>query len=301
MHDTRLGLDPNDFFVEIDSANSVVGNFREESEKRARYITDNVTRPVIAVSSGVDSQIVVHSFYSQGLNIESAFLYMPGYNDTEYKQLNLLCSKYGIKPMIVELDPYKIKDEIFQLASEFDISYTHAIQRKFFEALPADANIIQGIAGPDFVKKEGKFFYLESYYSFEVSKVRAFKSLGRKTNIISWERNSEILLSILQDDAIKSFLYTYDYFINNGLTYKDNQKVSVIDMWDLYIKPLVYARHWKNELEYFPKLQGIENIDYIMTAKKNPYSEKCILIPYRELLDLLRSNNETKKFKERQK
>ncbi len=299
MHDTRLGLDYSNFFVEIDSANSVIGNFREESEKRARYVVETTARPIIAVSGGVDSQIVMHSFYTQGLNIESAFLYMPGYNDNEYQQLKLLEKKYSINSLIVELDPYKIKDEVFQIAKDLDISYTHAIQKKFFEALPPEADIIQGIDGPNFVKKEGKFFYLESYYSFELCKIRAFNSLNRNTNILAWERNSEILLSILQDDAIKSFLYTYDYFIKNGLTYKDNQPVSLIDLWDLYIKPLIYGRYWKGELEYFPKFQGIENIDYIMTAKKNPYAEKCVLIPYKELLELLKSDNETKRFSER--
>lgn len=58
---------------------------REESDHRALEIANIGSKFIISFSGGLDSQAVLHSFYKYDIAVETAFLYLPTYNDQEYK------------------------------------------------------------------------------------------------------------------------------------------------------------------------------------------------------------------------
>ena len=286
---TNFGFEDNKFYVEYQSCDRPVGNLREEFNLRAVALYENRPKLMLGLSSGLDSQAVMHSFFTQGMKIDCAFLYHPGYNDFEYNNLKILEKKYGFKALLVEIDPMKCKDEVMDLHNKLNLPPYQIIHRKFLSMLPKDVDIVQGIHGPDFYFN-GQWHCFETANSFELSRLRAFQTLEERTGeVIGWERTSEIMLSLLTDDVVTSFMYSYPYISKNGLVYESGKPIPVIDYWDLYIKPYVYGKYWKDELEYFPKYQGAEGIDYIMNGPRNEYKKNMISIPYNDLVNHLSS------------
>lgn len=287
----NFGLLNSRFYVDLESCSRPVGTIREESEQRARDLFHSSDKLLLGLSSGIDSQIVLHSFYNQGLDIDCAFLYLKGYNEFELNNIKILEKKYNFNCQIVELDPYDIKDEVLSVSRELSIPPNQIIQRKFLSMLPDDADFIQGIEGPNFAKSGNTFYFFETYNSFEKSRLRAFNSLNRKGSVISWEQTPEMLCSILDDNIVKAFLYTYEYTAKHNINYVDGSEIDFKDRWDVFIKHILYGNYWKSELEYFPKYQGPEGIDYVMNGPRCDYMSNCIFIPYELMLNHLKACN----------
>jgi hypothetical protein len=56
--------------------------------------------------------------------------------------------------------------------------------------------------------------------------------------------------------------------------------------YDFYIKPLFIAKNWGDELIYFPKIAGYENISWINEIEdSSAYDRHHIIMPIQELID----------------
>lgn len=291
----NFGFDKEKFFVEYCPFVNEVGNFRQEMEKRAVQLYNHFPNLTLCLSSGIDSQSVLHSFFSQGMKIDCAFLYQPGYNDSEYNNINILEKKYNFKTTVVEIHPEKVKDEVLTLQKQYNLPPNQILHKMFVEKLPTDTNILQGVHGPDFLQHENKWYIFESANSFEISRLRSLLLIPRNGKIIGFERTSQILYSLLDDEITRSFLYSYSYIKNNKLIYDSGETIPLIDYWDLYLKPFFYGKYWKDNLEYFPKYQGCEKIDYIINGPRNQYEKNLVFIPYLDLVNLLRYGSSGKK------
>jgi hypothetical protein len=290
---TNFGFDNDRFFIDYNPAGRMVGTLRQEFNRRAVELYEHVPNLLLGISSGLDSQAVMHSFFTQGIPIEYAFLYHPNCNDIELEQLRILEKKYNFQSTIVEIDAFKIKDEVMHLHRELDLPPNQILHRKFLEALPTDRSIIQGIHGPDFFYKNNTWHIVETANSFEIARLRSFQTVpGRTGKIIGWERTGPITLSLLLDDVVSAFLKSYRYISQNGLMYQNGEKIPFIDNWDLYIKPFIYGKYWGEELEYFPKYQGPEKIHYIMNGPKHQYNKNVTAISYSRLIKHLESGTE---------
>jgi hypothetical protein len=292
----NFGFDQDKFFVEYDSCSRSVGNLREEFEKRAVSLCNHNPKLMLGLSSGLDSQAVLHSFFSQGIKIECAFLYYPTYNETEFYNLKILEKKYDFKSIIIDIDPIACKDEIMHVWETEQIPPSQSLQKKFLEQLPKDLDFIQGIHGPDlyYSEKYKNWSVLETANSFEIFRLRAFLSLENRTGkIIGWERIPEISLSVLTDPIIESFMYSYRYISQNRLIYEDGSKIPLIDYWDLYFKPFIFGKYWKDELEYFPKYQGPEGIDYVLNNPYHQFRKNLIKVPYDDLISHFKKNEKS--------
>ena len=283
----KFGFEQQRFFIDYESCSRPVGNMRQESDRRALEISESGSDLYICMSSGLDSQSVLHSFYTQGIPVDTVFFYMPGYNDYEYENLKLVDIKYGIKTHIVDLNPLNIKEEILADAEKYKLSTNQAIQKKFISMLPTDWDLIQMIHDPFVhISPSKKFYYYQGYHDPEISKIRLHNLLNRKGKFIPYGTTSEFIFSILNDDVYKSALFSSEYFDGNKL-FKEGANLLTLDRWDYYIKPLIYGKYWKDELMYFPKFGGWENIPY---NKGNKWFKKnAIAIPYFDFLDHLSS------------
>jgi hypothetical protein len=107
------------------------------------------------------------------------------------------------------------------------------------------------------------------------------------------------MLSILDDDIFKGYLFSTNYIMKNTLVYPgETERPRLIDRWDLYIKPLMYGLYWGNDLFYFAKYGGPEGIDYIMNGPKHRYAEKMLAIPFEQLVAHLKTGTSVKRFYE---
>lgn len=293
----KYGFDSDKFYLEYESCSRPVGNMRQESDRRALEIAELGSKLYISISAGLDSQSVLHSFYTQGIPIDTIFFYMPGYNDVEYENLKLVDKKYGIKTQIVDLDPLIIKDEVLADVEKYQLSTNQAIQKKFISLLPTDWDLIQMVHDPFvYVSPTRKFYYYQGLHDPELSKIRLHEALGRKGKFIPYGTTSEFIYSILNDDVYRSALYSSQYFDGNKLS-KEGVDLLTLDRWDYYIKPLIYGKYWTDELIYFPKFGGWENVPY---SKGNRWFRKnAVAIPYFEFLNHLSSKpGNTKRYYE---
>lgn len=265
-----FGFDNDQFYVEFKGLTRVPGNMKEESDRRALEIAETLKKPLLGISSGVDSQSVLHSFWSQGIPLESVFFYMPGYNELEYSQLQEVKKKYQTRIDIIDIDPMKYEEEVIVFSKEHKIPPIQVMQKIFLGFIADDYDFIQMIHDPFVhISTTGNFYYYQNYSSPEISRTRAVESLNRKGKYIGYGDTSEFLVSILNDDIYKSALYTHKYFDGNGLS-KPNCYLKTVDRWDYYIKPLIYGKYWKDELIYFPKYGGWEHVPFMHGVYSDP-------------------------------
>jgi hypothetical protein len=282
------GYDNEKFYIDFKSCSRPPGTMREESDRRAKQIAENNSKCILSFSGGIDSQSVLHSFYQQGLPIETAFMYCPGYNDNEYEQVKILDKKYGITTHIIDIDPMACRDEIESLSIELDIpGKNHLLQRKFLSYLPDDCTFIQIVHDP-FVyinPVSRNKYYCQGYYWPEIARQVALDSLNRKGRNILYGDTPEFLASILNDDVFKAAMTASKYFDDNGAVIKDKD-LKGVDRWDYYIKPLLYGKYWKDELIYFTKYRGFELIPYL-NDKTPKIKKNLIAYPYEEFVSFL--------------
>ena len=295
----NYGFEDNKFYLDITSTSRPHGTMREEHEFRAKQIAENYDNIWVSLSSGVDSQSILHSFRNLGVDATYAFMYFPGYNDNELEQIKILENKYGIKTEIFDFDPIAIKDEVLFLSEQFKVhSYVNIFHAIFLRTLPSDVNFVQMTHDPLVyvnVEKNKQWFY-QGYYLAEISRDRAFKNISRTGEVILWGDYPEFLMSILDDDVYKAAIYTARYFDGNGavIPHKD---LKTLDRWDFYIKPIIYGKYWRDELIYFPKFGGQEKIPYAYDYEKGLLKKHAISIPYFEFLEFLgNQKSETKRF-----
>lgn len=294
------GFENGKFYIDFKSCERPHLNMREEHELRAKEIAETSNKLCVSLSGGVDSQAMVHSFKRLGVDFQSAFLYLPGYNDQEYEQVKIVNQKYGgVNLNIIDFEVDEIQEEIEQGGIEFDMpTLINVLQRKFLGCLPSDWDFVQ-MAHDPFVfvnHQNNKAFWYQGYYLPEISRQRIFNTLNRTGKNIYWCDTSEFLASILDDDVYKAAIITAKYFDGNKARVP-GKKLHTVDRWDYYIKPIIYGKYWKDELIYFPKFAGTENIHYI---SGNPeFRKHALTVPYFEFLDFLNQNNgEVRRFYE---
>jgi len=297
--DINFYFDDAQFCIDYASCGPDVENLRKESEKFALELANQNKKIIVSLSSGLDGQVVLHSFCAQNIPVKAAFMHLPGFNDVEYERVLTLKTKYNLDLIVKELNPDLYKNDLLLEFDKTKIPPYQLLHKKFLSLLPADHTFIQGLDGPDFYCKDNKFYIFQTAHSFVNSRTRAFLMLNRDAPIVNWERKSRILLSILQDEIIKSFIFAYSNIKNNGLTYSNDKEIPIIDHYDLYIKPFLYAKYWQDELEYFPKYQGCEEIDWVIEKKWHQYRENLIIMPLDELKSHLQSNSKIKRFYQR--
>ena len=282
------GLDDNNkFYVEYTSCVEPIGNVRQEMEKSCiRLAKDAATNVLISLTSGLDSQVLLHTFHTLGLPYECAFMYHPGFNDFEYNNIKILEKKYNFKCIIVEIDPHTIKEEIEALAIETGIPAEHHMMKKFLAQLPEDRDFLQGIESFDFVFKQGKAYCMESWTAIEVASQRALKQVERSGKIVCIDRRAtfnNFALAYLSDPVVTGYINGLEYIKGNGLVDKDTGEAPpLIFSWEYYVKPIIYGMYWGKELEIFPKYVSCEKVDFIMNPSdirlRHNYKNKCVFI-----------------------
>jgi hypothetical protein len=288
------GLDDNDkFYVEYTSCPEPIGTVRQEMEKSCiRLASEAQSKVLISLTSGLDSQVLLHTFHSLGLPYECAFMYHPGYNDFEYNNIKILEKKYGFKCTIVEIDPFAIREEIEASALATGIPAEHHMMKKFLAQLPEDQDFCQGIESFDFVFRQGRAYCMESWTAIEVASQRALKQVDRSGKIVCIDRRApfdNFALAYLSDPVVTGYINGLEYIKGNGLVDKETgEPPPLIFSWEYYVKPIIYGIHWGKELEIFPKYVSSEKVDFIMNPSdsrlRHNYKNKCVFVPRDELI-----------------
>jgi hypothetical protein len=292
----QVSFKNNIFSVTLSGVSRPIGNLRQECEYRAQDLYKENNNIILSLSGGLDCQVVLHSFYSQNIPIKCAFMYLKDCNDFEYNNVKILKSKYNLDLTVIELDPNKLKDTVLKEYDLTGIPPYQLMHKHFLSMMPENYTFIQGLDGPEFVKSKNNWYLLETANSFVNARLRALQMVTRSGSVINWEKSPELYASLLGDDIIEAYHNSFEYISNNGLIYKSGAEISVINHWDLYIKPLVYAKYWNKEIEYFSKYQGPEKISWIMDTKWHRYDLNRLFISVTEAKDIMQTPGKEKTF-----
>jgi len=283
----NYGFEEGKFYFDFSSCNRQAGNMKEENDRRALELAEQSSKLMLSLSSGLDSQSVLHSFHTQGIPIDTYFMYLPGYNDNEYENLKILDKKYQIKTNIVDVNVDAIRQDLEEESVKTGIHKYSLLWKHFLSLLPDNYDFIQMAHDPFIhISRRKQYFYYISYNSPEVVRHRAFSLLNRTGKVIFYGNTPEFLFSILNDDIFKAALYSHEYFDTNGLS-KKGVKLTTVDRWDYYVKPLIYGKYWKDQLIYFGKFVGFENLSWLSSPNLE-YKKHGISISYFEMLRVLK-------------
>lgn len=291
------GFEDGKFYLDFKSSSRPYGNIREESDRRAIELAEHNVKYMLGLSGGLDSQTALHSFCTQGIPIETVFLYMPNYNDNEYEQVKFIDKKYGIKTQIIDFDPYKHKTEIESVGKILDIPILlNVIHGKFLSLLPEEITLIEHNLDPFvYVSPSLKYYYHQGYYLPENCRGRSFNFFKGSRNHIMYSNTPEFILSTIADDISVAALRASEYFDGNSI------KTTQFERWDFYVKPFLYGKYWGNELTYFPKFAGRENIDFLNYSGDyvRYMRTHAVAIPYYEFLNFMKNQSSlTRRFYE---
>lgn len=275
------GFENNKFYIQYHSCKRQVRSLREECDLRARNLYDENNKIILCLSSGLDSQVALVSFLKQGIPITCAFMHMPGYNDVEFHNLKILEKKHDFKAIVIEIDPIKLEDDCVRLATEFDANPHHLLHYFFLKQLPDDHDVIQVAHDPWIMTtKTNEHYLVNSFYDPEISRQHVLTSMDRRGEFKLFGDSNELFLSCIQDEIFTYFLNCSNYFNNN--------KIRQVHRYDHYIKPLLYSKHWNDELIYFPKFSGWENIPWMQKFNKYDYKKICF-VKWDEVISILTS------------
>lgn len=279
--------DPANFSVTYHSPRRPIGNLRDEFNIDARLISETAGPVYIALSSGVDSQIIVRCFIDQKLDAEFVFLYLPGYNELEYHQL-LECEKYfGISVRKVILDLSVVKDD--WIKDNTNNSFNSISQYPFLylsSHLDGDFPIVsQGKIEPAIVGiSSNKMAIYHNYY--ESMEIR-FLLMSRHRRVYDFPFSPEAISSYYLDDNMKIFASNIRYFTGGTTEYTQ--------YFNSFAKPFVKGKHFKDVI-WFPKLTGAEQYPEWLLGLG--YSKDTrVSVPYWDLVEFLENNiNESKTY-----
>jgi hypothetical protein len=208
---------------------SEFSNLRTESKNLAKDLAEKNNQNLLIMNSGVDSQIILSSFISQNLNIVPLFFLIPGINDSDIYYIKYLERLYNISINIKNVDLNNKEHEIKTVLDKF---------------IQNDYQIINGIIGPDFVRKNNVIFLAEKNHDLE-------KIIDSK-NYIEWFKFDRIYNSIMKDPVMEDFLTAFCYFEDANFL---DRRLNEIDYWNNYIKIHIYTKYWNDELFYYPLKQ----------------------------------------------
>jgi hypothetical protein len=222
-------------------------------------------------------------------------MYLPGYNDNEYQNLKIVNKKFGIKTHIIDIDPHFCRAELEAEAAEHNIQINSILQKKFLSLVPSDYDFVAMVHDPYiYIDDKFNFYWYQGHYSVESVRWRAFELVERSGKFIFFGDSSEFLASILNEELLWSCLTAWRHYKNNGINRRGSHlNLQTEDRWDFYVKPFIYGKYWKDELIYFPKFSGFENISYLQTPL--PSKEHAVLVPLKEFVNFLNSGNASPK------
>lgn len=294
-----FGFENNKFYIDLNPCIRSVGSVRQEFTERARIIAKENDNLFLSFSGGLDSQATFLAFKDANIDIPCAFMHLPGYNDNEYTNVKECVKKWNIDVTVICIDADKEKNYILEKSNELQIPPNQILHSLFLNKLSNGCTLVEGFNGPDPYVHNGEHYILETANSVEYARLRAYKTLCNDRTAVGFEKDEHLMLSILKDGTVTSFCNAWNYYSIKGLSYLDEEPISIINYWDLFIKPIFYGKNFGNDLMYFPKYQGCEKIDYIINGMEHQYRKNQIFLKIKDTIDFLETGVKTKRYWQR--
>lgn len=269
------------------SAPESVTDIKTTVENIVAEYSKKYPRITLGISSGLDSQILINSFASQGIEFNAAFLYMPGYNDIELNNIALLEKQWNFTANIVEIDLHKNRQgqlflEQYQQTGMFP---DYQVYRYFVSLLPKTDAFMTGPTSPVVVRRtvnsKQKFYYIDSKYLSHRLRARVASESMPALNISD---DFRFITSVINNLLFDSLLNSYNYVQGNRLS-KNKEIIPDTLLYHNFVRPTVYANLWGNELLYLPSVDFLGKVDWPQTT--GYFQKNTVYVDYQILKKLL--------------
>jgi hypothetical protein len=193
------------FTVDIDSVSRNTKTYCEELILNSQEIYDNKEGELYCMySGGIDSELVMEVFLSQGIKITPVIVKMDlGLNDHDLTWAEQYCNKKNIEPIIYNLDIKKFisSGEILNLA-EFTKTSTYQYLSSIKAALSLDGTVLTGQDEPyiGLDQSTNTWYFEEKERWCAWARLYESNHLTGTSCFLSW--SSETLLSFMLDPQI---------------------------------------------------------------------------------------------------
>jgi hypothetical protein len=232
--------------LNMDPLPTKVGNYFDESCRAAEEIYDMRQGKVhIMYSGGIDSEHALSTFLHLGMDVVPVIIKLnPGHNDHDTDYAFKFCESKNIQPLVIDIDfNYFVKSgKMFEIQQ---VIKTSMFARTWFayaaEQLPG--TVIFGDGEPHIIKHPttDKWYFDMYEYEFTVANYFQIKGIHGTANGFSCYL-PEQTASFLIDPEMKQLA--------------NNQMLGLTE--SSTIKPNIYNRHSKYNLEVRPKYYGYE-------------------------------------------
>lgn len=257
-------------------ANKIPNSFKDECvrvcEKISDYAVSQNKIPFILLSGGLDSEIVVRSFFESGRDFQIITnRFSKNLNDHEIEHVEFLCNELNLKPIYIDIDieSWLISNDAYNFARISKCIYSEMLPTmKLMHDVYFNLGGIPVLGNGDlYVSKEinndwrvgvsdQKYEWMYIEYEYIVAWLRYAVNTGVKGGINFFQHTPEIVLSMALDPLIQNLVKT------NPVGKQSSRST----------KYLVYKKYWP-ESAMRRKFHGAEKISDLCN-----YLNKDILI-----------------------
>jgi len=192
------------FQLQIDPVTREVGSYCDELILNAKEIYDNkVGKLYCMYSGGIDSELVMESFLSLGMDITPVIVNLvPDYNSHDMKWAYEYCNKKNIKPLIINIDLKNFikSGEILEVAHKARTGYYQYLPT-IKAALSLDGDVLTGQDEPYISPVDNTWYFIEKESWCAWANLYNDKFISGTSCFLSW--SSETLLSFMLDPTIQ--------------------------------------------------------------------------------------------------
>ena len=192
------------FQLQIDPITRDVGSYGDELILNAQEIYDKRAGKLYCMySGGIDSELVMEVFLSQGMDITPVIVNLiPDYNTHDMSWAYEYCNKRNLKPLIINLDLEKFikSGEILDVAYKARTGF-HQYLSTMKVALSLDGEVLLGQDEPYISPLDNTWYFLEKESWCGWANLYNEKHIQGTSCFLSW--SAETLLSFMLDPTIQ--------------------------------------------------------------------------------------------------
>lgn len=292
LFDPKEKSSENQLWCKYSRASREPMSFRAECVQTAKIISEQAERlgrkPIIGLSGGLDSEVVVEAFIEAGVDFEIlTFRFKNNLNSHELRFVHAFCQRHKLKPKYLDIDIHEwaYSEECKNLFNESQAASMNLLPHmKLMNHIWFELRGLPVLGNGDLYLENisGSWKYVELEYM--LSWFRHAVNNGILGGIGFFQHTPEVVLSMLHEPKIKRLGRDLDAYATKA--YKTSR----------FVKYGIYRQHWP-ALLMRPKFGGQEMVedlfktrtDELLEGRADRFIDKFVL-SYDELRSMIEPN-----------